>query len=74
MFTDRCHFARSRSARGLPGTCGDWASGGNGGEEERFGHSLGGDKEKAGDQVVVGVKARRGQRRLSGVGGMVAAV
>lgn len=64
MFTDRRHFPRFRSVRELPGTCGDCRapahsrSGGNAGEEERFGCSLGGDKEKAEDQMVVGMKVR----------------
>lgn len=35
-----------------------------GGREERVGNCLGGNKVKTGDQMVVGVKVRRGQRRL----------
>lgn len=35
-----------------------------GGQEERIGNCLGGNKVKTGDQMVVGVKVRRGQRRL----------
>lgn len=32
--------------------------------QERLGNALGGDKAKTGDQMVVGMKGRRGQRRL----------